>query len=159
VLGGLVTLSRAIHPKQGQSVGKATAVSAAARLPLASRNEDRAKDAETVAEALVEGARVRVEANLFERNAKARRVCIKHYGATCSVCGFTFEKVYGPLADGFIHVHHIRPVATVGEEYEIDPIADLRPLCPNCHAVVHLREPAMKLDDLADLLRKHLKCR
>jgi 5-methylcytosine-specific restriction protein A len=32
-------------------------------------------------------------------------------------------------------------LAQVGGEYQVDPIADLRPVCPNCHAMLHSRRP------------------
>ena len=40
-------------------------------------------------------------------------------------------------AKNFIHVHHVTPISKVGREYKIDPIKDLIPLCPNCHAMIH----------------------
>jgi predicted HNH restriction endonuclease len=67
----------------------------------------------------------------------ARRQCITHYGPTCVICDFDFRAAYGSELDGFIQVHHIKPLSEIGEEYEVDPVADLRPVCPNCHAVIH----------------------
>src|ERR1043166_6837191 len=29
-------------------------------------------------------------------------------------------------------VLHLQPLSGISEEYEVDPIADLRPVCPNC---------------------------
>jgi len=89
----------------------------------------------------VEGAAHRVLVNAFERNRRAREKCLRHYGRTCVVCGFNFEARYGEAAAGYIQVHHIVPIAKVGNEYRLNPIADLRPVCPNCHAVIHRREP------------------
>jgi hypothetical protein len=88
---------------------------------------------------LVEGASRRVLINCYERNQKARRECIEHYGVKCVVCGMTFENKYGPYASGYIHVHHVNPMATRGCEYEVDPKRDLQPVCPNCHVVIHMR--------------------
>jgi HNH endonuclease len=87
---------------------------------------------------LVEGAVCQVAINAYERNPIARCRCIAHYGPTCMICGFSFDAVYGSLAEGFIHVHHVKPLSEIGEEYVVDPIADLRPVCANCHAIVHL---------------------
>ncbi len=36
------------------------------------------------------------------------------------------------MGEGFIHVHHLKPLSEVGYEYRVDPIRDLRPVCPNC---------------------------
>ncbi|WP_337946952.1 MULTISPECIES: HNH endonuclease [unclassified Pseudoalteromonas] len=75
--------------------------------------------------------------NSYERNLKARSECIKEYGVSCTVCGFNFEETYGKRGKGFIHVHHIVPISDIGDEYQVDPIRDLRPVCPNCHAMLH----------------------
>jgi 5-methylcytosine-specific restriction protein A len=68
------------------------------------------------------------------------------------VCGFDFAKLYGEIGEGFIHVHHLRDLATVGGEYEVDPIKDLRPVCPNCHAMLHVETPAIGIEDLRALI-------
>jgi hypothetical protein len=99
-------------------------------------------------EEFYEGACKRVTVNAYERDRKARWLCIEHYGAACFVCGFTFKDVYGEEADGLIHVHHLTPLATVGSEYAVDPITDLRPLCPNCHAVAHLNGGCKPIEEL-----------
>lgn len=97
---------------------------------------------------LSEGKRKIVLSNSYERNPEARRRCVEHYGFKCSICGFDFEKIYGNLGKDFVHVHHIKPVAEIGEEYYIDPISDLRPVCPNCHAVLHRQRPCLSIDEL-----------
>lgn len=84
----------------------------------------------------------------FERNLKAREECLKYYGCKCFVCGFDFEKEYGELGRGFIEVHHIVPLSTIRDEYVVDPIRDLRPLCSNCHSMVHRREPVISIEEL-----------
>jgi 5-methylcytosine-specific restriction protein A len=88
----------------------------------------------------------------YERNPHARRACISYYGCSCSVCEFDFEKRFGELGRNFIHVHHLTQVATVGKSYQVDPIRDLRPVCPNCHAMLHRRNPPMTIDELKLLL-------
>jgi 5-methylcytosine-specific restriction protein A len=102
---------------------------------------------------LVEGAVHQIAVNAYERNPVARARCIAHYGPSCVVCGFTFGAVYGPLAEGFIHVHHVKPLSEIGAEYEVDPVADLRPVCPNCHAVIHLSGECRKIDEVRQLLQ------
>jgi 5-methylcytosine-specific restriction protein A len=103
---------------------------------------------------LMEGALYRVTANRFERNPIARRACIAHYGASCVVCGFSFEKVFGMRGQGFIHVHHLSPLARQQGSYTVDPIRDLRPVCPNCHAMLHRDDPPTSIDDLRAELRR-----
>lgn len=75
--------------------------------------------------------------NRYERNPLARKECIEHYGYTCQICDFNFEKVYGKVGAQFIHVHHLTPIAEIGKNYKLDPIRDLIPVCPNCHAMLH----------------------
>jgi len=99
-----------------------------------------------------EGAKFSVTINAYERNPKARAACIAHYGHVCAVCGFDFSRVYGSLGEGFIHVHHIIPIGQIGEQYEINPITDLMPVCPNCHAMIHRMEPPLTTEEL----RKHI---
>jgi 5-methylcytosine-specific restriction protein A len=100
-----------------------------------------------------EGATTQIIVNAYERNAEAREACITHYGATCAVCGFDFGQVYGELGEGFTHVHHLRDLATIGEEYQVDPLKDLRPVCANCHAMLHREVPAMSIKKLKGLMR------
>ncbi|RPA27848.1 HNH endonuclease [Shewanella frigidimarina] len=78
--------------------------------------------------------------------------CIAHFGVTCQVCDFDFEKTYGEIGKGFIHVHHKIDLATIGENYQVDPINDLIPVCPNCHAMLHTEKPAMSIDKLRKMI-------
>jgi 5-methylcytosine-specific restriction enzyme A len=78
-----------------------------------------------------------IAANRYERNPDARRVCLAFHGTACAACGFSFEASYGAIGEGFIHVHHTVPAAMLGSGYELDPVADLVPLCANCHAMAH----------------------
>src|SRR5262245_50754507 len=100
-----------------------------------------------------EGAVRRVEVNRYERDQRARAACIAHHGTACSVCGFDFEKSYGVLGRGFIHVHHLTEISAIGPTYKIDPIKVLRPVCPNCHAMVHRGVPALSISELRKRLR------
>jgi 5-methylcytosine-specific restriction protein A len=96
----------------------------------------------------IEGAARTVEVNRYERNPEARRICIRHYGLSCRVCGFNFQHVYGDRGVEFIHVHHLTPLSTIAEQYELDPIRDLRPVCPNCHAMLHQRTSPLSIQEL-----------
>ena len=99
-------------------------------------------------EGLFEGATTTVHVNAFERSIAARRACLAHYGYQCRVCDLEFSQRYGPLGRGFIHVHHIRPLADIRGEYQVDPVRDLVPVCPNCHAMLHRTDPPTSVDDL-----------
>lgn len=95
-----------------------------------------------------EGASRTVTVNAYERDPRARRACIEHYGATCVVCNFNFAATFGSLGEGFIHVHHVVPLSKIGKEYVIQPVRDLRPVCPNCHAMLHHGEKVLSIEDL-----------
>ena len=102
-------------------------------------------------EKLFEGAKKTITVNSYERNPLARRLCIEYYGATCSVCDFDFEKEYGEIGKGFIHVHHLTKVSDIGDRYEIDPVKELRPVCPNCHAMLHSDKDTLTIEELKNL--------
>jgi 5-methylcytosine-specific restriction protein A len=102
----------------------------------------------------IEGATKEITINAYERNAAARQACIDHYGCDCAVCGFNFGRVYGEIGDGFIHVHHLRDLATIGVRYRVKPIRDLRPVCPNCHAMLHQHSPAISIEELQTIIQR-----
>jgi 5-methylcytosine-specific restriction protein A len=99
-------------------------------------------------EDLFEGAKKIVTINAYERNPKARSLCLGQWGTKCAICGFDFEKVYGEIGKGFIHVHHLIPVSQIGKTYQVDPISDLIPVCPNCHAMIHTKNPPLTIEEL-----------
>lgn len=127
-------------------------VSALAELDLLEDVSDAYAEEVTGYRDLFEGATRLITVNAYERNPTARALCVQHYGATCSVCGFDFGLVYGDIGRDFIHVHHLLEISQVGREYRVDPVADLRPVCPNCHAMLHRKRPAWSVDEL----REHL---
>jgi 5-methylcytosine-specific restriction protein A len=100
----------------------------------------------------IEGARKQVRVNAFERDPRARKKCLEYYGYNCCVCGFNFEEKYGDVGKDFIHVHHLNPLALTDGEYELDPVKDLRPVCPNCHAMLHRSEHTLSVEELRSKL-------
>ena len=95
-----------------------------------------------------EGQGVQVTVNRYEREPLARAACLKHFGPICQICRVDLSTFYGPLAVGLIHVHHLRPLSQIEGEYVVRPEQDLIPVCPNCHAVVHRRDPPLTPDEL-----------
>lgn len=100
-----------------------------------------------------EGSVSRVSVNRYERDPRARSECIRHHGPACSVCEFDFQKVFGKLGSGHIHVHHITPLSDVGDGYVVNPIEDLIPVCPNCHAMLHKRSPPLAVPELQKIMK------
>ena len=103
--------------------------------------------------AYLEGLGKQVLVNKYERSQEARNACISHYSCACQVCELDFGEMYGDLGAGFIHVHHKEPIASIRSEYIVDPVKDLVPVCPNCHAMLHRREPPLDIDELRDLMQ------
>lgn len=106
-------------------------------------------------ETVFEGAKKEIIVNRYERNHEAREKCIAAHGCKCAVCGMDFEKTYGEIGRGFIHVHHIVPLSSIGKEYELNPITDLVPVCPNCHAMLHRKDPPYNVDDLKRIIKSN----
>jgi len=101
-----------------------------------------------------EGACLQITVNSYERNRGARTECLNHYGLDCMVCGFNFSATFGSRGRDYIHVHHLVPLSEIRENYVVDPINDLNPVCPNCHAMIHRYEPMLKIDELKRLLHE-----
>jgi len=108
-------------------------------------------------EKLYEGALVTVKANKYERNQKARRECVAKKGYQCLVCGRDFEATYGEMGKGFIHVHHLTPISTIGKEYELNVDTDLVPVCPNCHYMLHRKDPPYTIEELKGIIQEVAK--
>lgn len=106
------------------------------------------------AQTYYEGATKHITVNVYERSAKARKECIAKYGASCFICGFNFQQIYGNAGEGFIHVHHLKPLSEINGRYKLDPVKDLRPVCPNCHAMIHKRIPAYSIEEVKQLLKE-----
>jgi 5-methylcytosine-specific restriction protein A len=101
-----------------------------------------------------EGAVTQVLVNRYERNAAARLACIAHHKAKCTVCDFDFGERYGEHGRGYIEVHHLSELSSIGQSYTVNPIEDLRPVCANCHAMLHRGPKLLTPDELRALLQR-----
>jgi len=104
-----------------------------------------------------EGSTKKITVNSYERNEKARKICIRYYGAICKICNFNFEQNYGTVGKGYIHVHHLTPLSEITNEYEVNSIEDLRPVCPNCHAMLHKKNPPYTMEELREIINRYQK--
>lgn len=100
----------------------------------------------------LEGACRRITVNAYERDRRARHECIAHHGPVCVICEFRFDLVYGPEAAGHIHVHHLRPIADANGQYTLSPVEDLRPVCANCHSVIHLGGRCRSIEEVRAMI-------
>ena len=99
-----------------------------------------------------EGSFKTVKVNRYERNPEARKKCIEKHGCQCKICGFDFEKTYGEAGKGLIHVHHVVPISSIKEQYQIDYEKDLIPVCPNCHAMIHRKATPYTIKEIKNML-------
>ena len=81
--------------------------------------------------------------------------CIESNGCYCHVCGLNFEEKYGAIGKDFIHVHHKIPLSKINEEYIVNPVNDLIPVCPNCHAMLHrkINDKYLNIEELKSVIK------
>jgi len=48
----------------------------------------------------------------------------------------------------------LKPIADIGGEYSIDPEEGLRPVCANCHRMLHKTRPPISIEELQNLLKR-----
>nr|WP_253284315.1 HNH endonuclease [Ruegeria sp. HKCCD6228] len=103
-----------------------------------------------------EGQSQKVAKSIVKRSKKLREYAIKHYSKVdgkieCSGCGFEGSTVYGEGGKGLIEIHHLKPISSTGETKEDlkKAVKKVKPLCPNCHRMVHRK--AGEVMDIATL--------
>lgn len=101
---------------------------------------------------LREGAAKQVFVNEYERNEAARQRCLDYHGYICKVCDVDMASTYGELGAHYIHVHHQVPLSDIGEDYRVDPVEDLVPVCPNCHAMLHRPAELLSIEQLREII-------
>jgi 5-methylcytosine-specific restriction enzyme A len=100
----------------------------------------------------LEGSVIQVLVNRYERSPAARLECLTHHGYSCCICNYDFESCFGMIGENVIHVHHLHPISSIGVEYQLDPIRDLVPICPNCHHMIHRRDPPFSISELKEIM-------
>jgi 5-methylcytosine-specific restriction protein A len=98
-----------------------------------------------------EGAQSKAISSRYERSRKNRQACLAVNGYRCQICNFDFKEVYGPIGAFYIEVHHIVPVSSMGGDYLINPVKDLVPLCANCHAMIHRKDPPFRVNEFKQI--------
>ena len=100
-----------------------------------------------------EGSLKQVYINCYERNKRARDKCLDHFGYKCIICDFDFEKIYGPIGKNKIHVHHKKQLSEIKKNYQVDPIDDLCPVCPNCHLIIHSTKKSFTIEEMKNIIK------
>lgn len=68
---------------------------------------------------------------------QAKRKHMERLGLlSCQLCDFDFQKAYGPIGQGYIEAHHVKPVADM-QPGDTTKIKDLLLVCSNCHRMLH----------------------
>ncbi len=101
----------------------------------------------------IEGAVRDVVMREIERSSKARQACLSYHGFDCFVCGVNLRRHYQRIDKELIQVHHEEPLATKAGAREVDPVIDLKPVCPNCRAVIHSKKPPYTIAEVKAMLR------
>ena len=103
---------------------------------------------------VLEGKKVAFYTTKYERNKSNRDKALKIHGYSCCICNINFKESYGEIGEGFIHVHHVKPLYSLDEEVVIDPSKDLVPVCPNCHAIIHRKKnQILSIDEVKQIYR------
>jgi hypothetical protein len=84
------------------------------------------------------------------RNSKLVSNARIKYGTKCTVCEFDFGVVYGLHGAGFIELHHLYPISEGRRKSTID---DLRPVCANCHRMLHRGKQLLSIDRLKKIIQ------
>jgi hypothetical protein len=127
--------------------------------PNASSIRDETVDLE-MHEQFLEGQRQRRETSFFLRNRSLVKKAKQKLGTICQCCGFIFLNKYGPIGEGFIECHHLKPLSErYGQKSSSfrTGINDVAVLCSNCHRMIHKmmhkEKRWIELDEFKKLLR------
>lgn len=101
----------------------------------------------------IEGDKIQIYTNRYERNPELRRKAIEIHGTRCRVCNMSFVEKYGEIGEGFIEVHHIKPISE--GRREVNPKTDMVCLCSNCHRMIHRKQKqVLTVEELTRMIRR-----
>lgn len=98
-----------------------------------------------------EGFRREVIIEVAKRDRRIIAHAKKKYGFKCEVCEFDFGKTYGLHGKGFIEIHHLVPIAQGERKTKVE---DLRPVCANCHRMLHKGTTLLSVKELKEIIAK-----
>lgn len=112
---------------------------------------------------VLEGKSATKAAKVKERSKKLREAAIQHYTVngkiTCAACGFDFAEKYGEHGAGYIQIHHENPIYQYSDDgftaYIKEAVKDTKPLCANCHCMIHRNKSHMlTIDELRAIIKE-----
>lgn len=80
-----------------------------------------------------------------ERSRKLRDYAVKNFThdetIKCEICGFDYKVTYGALGEGYIEIHHKKPVYMYENDDMVqimdEAIRNVCPVCASCHRMLH----------------------
>lgn len=114
---------------------------------------------------ITEGNEKIVYQKTYERSKKLREYAIEHYKKNgeiiCDICCFNFKKFYGELGEGFIEIHHLKPIFMFeGEDLNKkieEALKNVVPVCSNCHRIIHRnRMQPVSIETMKEHVNKNL---
>jgi predicted HNH restriction endonuclease len=112
---------------------------------------DKVKEANKQTEAL-EGEVYSAEAIFRSRNRALIQAKKANSNYRCEVCQFNFEETYGVIGREYIVAHHLKAIADGPSKTTLDDIALV---CANCHAMIHVKNPPISIEELRKLVTHH----
>lgn len=103
-----------------------------------------------------EGFRTEIIKEVVGRNSRLIAKAKQHYPATCCICKFDFGRAYGSHGEGFIEMHHLHPISNGKRK---SSIKDLRPVCANCHRMLHRGKEMLSIEELKNIFETSQKKR
>lgn len=99
-----------------------------------------------------EGAIITALHRRRERNRelvrKRKQQALREHGdLRCEGCDLSFAERYGERGEGFIEVHHCKPLHQM-QPGEKTRLVDLALVCANCHRMLHRRMPWLTIEEL-----------
>ena len=74
----------------------------------------------------------------------------------CEVCGMKFEEVYGTIGEKYIIAHHKNPIG-MRTEASTTTLKDIALVCPNCHVMLHKKDPPLSIQELSNRMKVKLE--
>jgi hypothetical protein len=86
---------------------------------------------------------------------RAKSTWFEHHNGQvrCFICQFSFPEKYGNVGEGFIEAHHTKPISMLTPN-TIVTVADLIPVCSNCHSMLHRHRPWLSAEELKNIVLK-----
>ncbi|MFZ4589398.1 MAG: HNH endonuclease [Ignavibacteria bacterium] len=100
-----------------------------------------------------EGERVKRTIFFIKRNRAIIQIKKQESDGKCELCKFEFSKYYKLTTKDCLEVHHKNPIS----EYKglrVTKLSNLIIICPNCHSLIHSKNPAISYEDMK---AKHIK--